>query len=137
MFAFVKFVSHTAVRQALSPAVENQTQSSSKHLCCDGHVAMATPPKHPAAAFILSQLKQEVAELKASYKLASQPSSSSAPSLQGLEREAQLARKQYDGLLEQRRKQAAELEKIYATWQQLQLDAAGRRGYNFPMLQNR
>jgi hypothetical protein len=85
---------------------------------------------------ILSQLKQEVAELKAAYKLASQPSSSSAPSLQGLEREAQLARKQYDGLLEQRRKQAAELEKIYATWQQLQLDAAGKRGCNFRM-QNR
>jgi hypothetical protein len=87
--------------------------------------AMAVPCEPPAATLILNQLKHEVAELKASYKLASQPSNSSAPSLQSLEREAQLARKQYDGLLEQRRKQAAELEQIIATWQQLQAGVAG------------
>lgn len=89
------------------------------------------PCETPAASLILNQLKQEVLELKAACKLASQPSSSSIPSLQCLEKQAQLARRQYDGLLEQRRKQAAELEQIIATWQQLQAGAVGEITWHF------
>lgn len=88
---------------------------------------MAVSCEPHAATLILNQLKQEVAELKVACKLASQPNSSSAHSLRSLEREAQLARKQYDGLLEQRRKQAAELERIFAEWQQLEAGTAGAR----------
>ncbi|WIA13982.1 hypothetical protein OEZ85_002545 [Tetradesmus obliquus] len=87
---------------------------------------MAVSCEPHAATLILNQLKQEVAELKVACKLASQPNSSSAQSLQSLEREAQLARKQYDGLLEQRRKQAAELERIFAEWQQLEAGTAAQ-----------
>uniref|UniRef100_A0A383VSV8 Uncharacterized protein n=1 Tax=Tetradesmus obliquus TaxID=3088 RepID=A0A383VSV8_TETOB len=87
---------------------------------------MAVSCEPHAATLILNQLKQEVAELKVACKLASQPNSSSAHSLRSLEREAQLARKQYDGLLEQRRKQAAELERIFAEWQQLEAGTAAQ-----------
>ncbi|WIA34138.1 hypothetical protein OEZ86_012502 [Tetradesmus obliquus] len=87
---------------------------------------MAVSCEPHAATLILNQLKQEVAEVKVACKLASQPNSSSAQSLQSLEREAQLARKQYDGLLEQRRKQAAELERIFAEWQQLEAGTAAQ-----------
>ena len=86
---------------------------------------MVMSAQPPTVSLILNQLKQEIAEIKASCKLASQPSISNAPSLQCLEREARRARRQYDGLLEQRQKQAAELERIIATWQQLQAVAAG------------
>ncbi|KAF6258750.1 hypothetical protein COO60DRAFT_1090588 [Scenedesmus sp. NREL 46B-D3] len=87
---------------------------------------MVMSAQPPTVSLILNQLKQEIAEIKASCRLASQPSISNAPSLQCLEREARRARRQYDGLLEQRQKQAAELEHIIATWQQLQAVAAAQ-----------
>lgn len=71
---------------------------------------------------LIAQLKAEVAELKSTcLKLSNQPKAfcSSSSRIAKLEREAQQARRQYDQVLADRRKQAAALEQLMLQFQEL------------------
>lgn len=75
---------------------------------------------------VLAQLKQEISYLKAScLQLASRPTCTA--DLAKLEREVQQARREYDVLLDRRRKQAAELEDLFTSWQNVHQASASAK----------